>query len=526
MRKIIAILLTLAAAGRAAISALTIPHEIDSEAIPKVVYIDQNNDSIKAKVNEIKDTVNAYLGGGLSSSSLSSQTSVRATIDNDNNATGEAFYITRNGTTDTIFKVPENWANAARLWMHLTVDSSLTVGGKVYLADSLKLTLLTASSPVLALDATKHVIPGTTTGSGSTVVLSSGPTIVNPTWSGTIATGLTASRTLTTDASGNMAVNTETGTGSHVRATSPTTSNLTNTGTLTATAGTFSSTVTLTNTSANQLVLGGGTTVNTRIRMNRGSDDATQYSQLGFDRLEMVRSGTPLASPQTAFSFNQVGSDGSRTPLQINSDGSLTVGGPVSMSSTLGVTGKLTGSDTVAAGHGFRDGTGATATNLYRSGADMWTTPDSLTVSGRLAVGDSISTGGNEKFAYDEGSFTMTLRGCSSDPNGTAKYIRIGKLVTLTVPYLTCTSDSSGAAMTGLPSAIQPPNDQYIGRPFRENNTVVTESANNSAFIVSGSAVRFYLAGSYTTFFVASSTRSNMPNSTPGTNFIIDYTLQ
>lgn len=40
--------------------------------------------------------------------------------------------------------------------------------------------------------------------------------------SGTLNTGLTASRTVITDGSGNYAVNTETGTGSHVRATSPT----------------------------------------------------------------------------------------------------------------------------------------------------------------------------------------------------------------------------------------------------------------------------------------------------------------
>lgn len=52
-------------------------------------------------------------------------------------------------------------------------------------------------------------------------------------------------------------------------------------------------------------------------------------------------------------------------------------------SGTLASTGKITGSDTVAAVLGFRAGnTGASNTILYRSGADMWTTPDSLTVGG------------------------------------------------------------------------------------------------------------------------------------------------
>jgi hypothetical protein len=53
--------------------------------------------------------------------------------------------------------------------------------------------------------------------------------------SGTLNTGLTASRTVITDGSGNYAVNTETGTGSHVRATSPTITTPTITGSTSST---------------------------------------------------------------------------------------------------------------------------------------------------------------------------------------------------------------------------------------------------------------------------------------------------
>lgn len=77
------------------------------------------------------------------------------------------------------------------------------------------------ASQFLLVDGSKALTSVAGTGSGS-VVRATSPTIASPTFSGTIATGLTASRTLITDGSGNMSVNTETGTGSHVRAGSPT----------------------------------------------------------------------------------------------------------------------------------------------------------------------------------------------------------------------------------------------------------------------------------------------------------------
>lgn len=77
------------------------------------------------------------------------------------------------------------------------------------------------ASQFLLVDGSKALTSVAGTGSGS-VVRATSPTISGLTLSGTTATGLTASRTLITDGSGNMAVNTETGTGSHVRATSPT----------------------------------------------------------------------------------------------------------------------------------------------------------------------------------------------------------------------------------------------------------------------------------------------------------------
>jgi hypothetical protein len=77
---------------------------------------------------------------------------------------------------------------------------------------------------------------------------------------------------------------------------------------------------------AYQLDLGGGTTVSSRIQLQRGSDDTNQHMRLGWSGIDMVRANVALASAQTSFSLNQVGSDGTRTCLYVNSSGNVGIG--------------------------------------------------------------------------------------------------------------------------------------------------------------------------------------------------------
>jgi len=59
------------------------------------------------------------------------------------------------------------------------------------------------------------------------------------------------------------------------------------------------------------------------------------------------------------------------------------------------------------------------------------------------------------------GSFTVGVTGLTTSPTGTAYWVKIGNLVILKLPSFTGgTSNSTGFALTGLPSAIQP----VIGR--------------------------------------------------------------
>lgn len=97
--------------------------------------------------------------------------------------------------------------------------------------------------------------------------------------------------------------------------------------------------------SVNHLVLNGGASVATRLLVARGSDDTNQNLLLGYDNITVQRLNVVLSSPQTSFSINQQGSNGTRTPFQVSTGGFiginttsadtlLTVDGQASASST------------------------------------------------------------------------------------------------------------------------------------------------------------------------------------------------
>ena len=85
-----------------------------------------------------------------------------------------------------------------------------------------------------------------------------------------------------------------------------------------------------------QLDLDGGTTVNTRIRIARGSDD-TNAMRIGYNTIDLYRN-VPLASAQTGLTISQVGSDGTRNVFAIDSSGRCGIG-TTSPSNTLHVQG-------------------------------------------------------------------------------------------------------------------------------------------------------------------------------------------
>lgn len=60
------------------------------------------------------------------------------------------------------------------------------------------------------------------------------------------------------------------------------------------------------------------------------------------------------------------------------------------------------------------------------------------------------------------GTFVGTLTGCTTSPTATLRFNRVGNDVTLFVPGLTGTSNSSGCSITGLPSYLIPARQQIV----------------------------------------------------------------
>jgi hypothetical protein len=61
---------------------------------------------------------------------------------------------------------------------------------------------------------------------------------------------------------------------------------------------------------------------------------------------------------------------------------------------------------------------------------------------------------------YTTGTFTITLTGVSGTATGTASYVLMGNKVTLYIPVLSGTSNSTSKGLSGIPALIRPANPQ------------------------------------------------------------------
>ena len=69
------------------------------------------------------------------------------------------------------------------------------------------------------------------------------------------------------------------------------------------------------------------------------------------------------------------------------------------------------------------------------------------------------------------GTFTVTLSGCTASITGTARYTVYAGMVTLYIPALSGTSNTTTAVLSGLPAAIDPVRAQHILIPQVTNNS-------------------------------------------------------
>jgi hypothetical protein len=103
----------------------------------------------------------------------------------------------------------------------------------------------------------------------------------------------------------------------------------------------------------------------------------------------------------------------------------------------------------------------------------------------------------------DNGTFTMTLTGCTTSPTGIARWSRIGNVVIVRIPSIVGTSNSTSMTMTGIPAVIQSSNGAFLALPSAamENNTLVGGAPSEFSANPVTNTLTFYVNGSSTGWF-------------------------
>lgn len=150
---------------------------------------------------------------------------------------------------------------------------------------------------------------------------------------------------------------------------------------------------------------------------------------------QVLTSGGSTASP----TWTTVGAtpSGSTTQLQYNNAGAF---GGISGVTTDGT--RMTASTTIGVG-----------------GATPSTSGSGITFPATF----SNSTNPNTLDDYEEGSFTVTGTGFTTTITGTAYYTKIGNAVSLSIPDLAGTSNTTSFTITGLPVELRPINAFVMG---------------------------------------------------------------
>lgn len=104
------------------------------------------------------------------------------------------------------------------------------------------------------------------------------------------------------------------------------------------------------------------------------------------------------------------------------------------------------------------------------SGAFIVEPQDGGTTSVTKSAGSIAHT---EIVAESSDSFTLTLTGCTTSPTGTATAVRHKSTVTLSLPTVTGTSNTTVATLTGLPAAFWPAVTRTVLARVTNNGTTV-----------------------------------------------------
>lgn len=511
MKTILAIIFAMAGLAEAAISTATKPHTIDSAATPKVSYVDDNDEALLDKLNEVIDTTNAYLGGGVSASVLSTMGDQRLTIDSDNNGSNR-WFVTSGGTSDTLLRILEGgaWATyGAGTGTKLTLsDSILAATARISGLTASRLMSTNAGSTLASvadltswIAGTSNQITSTSDGDGSlTLSIPNSFTLpsASPTFTGLTLTGnQTIGGTLgvtgvsklgngtLTFASKNFSVIGASFDGTAVQFENTDVNTVANGRVfnfgitdVSGTNGRFDLTQpgerTILSVFSNGNVGIGSTTdggegfqVAGTSRFAGAATFATNFTQSAGTHTVSVTDNTANAVDIQEGSNNYInlttangaevlafGNATTNPAIQLLGTGTKTIDGTINTD--------LTPSRTV-----ITDGIGNLAVNT-ETGTGSHMRAGSPTTTGTLTgaaanfsgavTASQITLGGGEAFVYGDTSFTVTGTGFSGSVTATCYGVKIGRSVTIHIIGLTGTSNATTFTITGIPAGWQPAN--------------------------------------------------------------------
>jgi hypothetical protein len=132
----------------------------------------------------------------------------------------------------------------------------------------------------------------------------------------------------------------------------------------------------------------------------------------------------------------------------------------------------------------------------------------SITTGGQVNLFEpSFSVGALSNAATaSNGSFTGTLTGCTTSPQGVITWVRVGPAVILNIPTLQGTSNSTSKSITGLPASLVPATGTYISPMLIATNGGSTVTNMNATLGPSG-VITYAIGGSGTGFTASGTTQ-------------------
>jgi hypothetical protein len=161
----------------------------------------------------------------------------------------------------------------------------------------------------------------------------------------------------------------------------------------------------------------------------------------------------------------------------------LTVGGGLEFTGAGIQRSAFTGDITVAAGSTVTAFRSVAATSVIGRSANTEGTPADITAttnghyfrrSGDVLGFDAIADADiPANFARQtSGTFSGILTGCTTNPSGTIRWVKVGSLVCLYIPTIVGTSNTTDCTITGLPASLFPAIEQVCVARLQDNSVI------------------------------------------------------